>query len=345
MGMLPAGIVALFAWRAGDAMGEGVAKNYEAVASELADKIDRNVFERYGDVQAFGFNEVVQDHDQWYQRGEANKIASTMNRYVKAYGCYRLMLLVDTEGRLIAANSIDAKGNKIDSSFLYEVNFKNQGWFRDAVEGRFYQSKDGSFTGTVVEHLYEDPYVKRIFADEGLALGFTAPVRNAEGKTIAVWKNVADFAFVEQIVSDCYQTLKARNLASAEISILDDQGRLIVDFDPALRNSEAIQRDMGVLGKLNLAQSGVAAAKRVIQGESGGMIECLHSRKKTMQSVGFSPLKGALGFPGMKWNVMVRVSCAESLAGVRSLQWSVATALAGSLLAILVIASMVAQRN
>jgi methyl-accepting chemotaxis protein len=344
MGMLPASIVALFAWRAGNDMGEGVAKNYESIASEIGDKIDRNLFERYGDVQAFGYNAVVQNRDQWYQQSDDNAITATMNKYVRAYGCYRLMLLVDTDGRLIATNTVDAKGTKLDTAFLYDGNYKEQAWFRDALEGRYYQSKDGTFTGTVVEHLYEDPYVKRAYADEGLSLGFSAPVRDEEGKVIAVWKNVADFAVVEQIVSDCYQTLKARDLASAEITILDDQGRVIVDYDPTLRSSDAIHRDMSVLGKFNLAQSGVDAAQRVLQGETGALIECLHARKKIPQSVGFSPLKGALGFPGMKWNVLVRVSCAESLAGVRSLQWSVATALAGSLVAILVISSLVASR-
>jgi hypothetical protein len=39
------------------------ASNIQNLAEGIADKIDRNLFERYGDVQAFGLNTVVQNRD------------------------------------------------------------------------------------------------------------------------------------------------------------------------------------------------------------------------------------------------------------------------------------------
>ena len=74
-------------------------------AVNLADKIDRNLFERYGDVQAFGLNRIIVDRtEDWYQHDD-NAIANTMNQYVAAYGVYYLTILCDLNGKVIAVNS------------------------------------------------------------------------------------------------------------------------------------------------------------------------------------------------------------------------------------------------
>lgn len=43
------------------------AATLQNIAENIADKIDRNLFERYGDVQAFGFNTVIQNLEHWYK--------------------------------------------------------------------------------------------------------------------------------------------------------------------------------------------------------------------------------------------------------------------------------------
>ncbi|NJM92788.1 MAG: GAF domain-containing protein, partial [Rhodospirillaceae bacterium] len=55
-------------------------------------------------------------------------------------------------------------------------------------------------TGTVVDDVYVEPMFKAFFGGEGLCMGFTAPVKDAEGKTIAVWRNYADWKVVEDMV-------------------------------------------------------------------------------------------------------------------------------------------------
>ena len=42
-------------------MGEETAQGYQRTAASIGDTIDRNLFERYGDVQAFGANRAVFD--------------------------------------------------------------------------------------------------------------------------------------------------------------------------------------------------------------------------------------------------------------------------------------------
>lgn len=319
-GIVPTLLIGAIAWNAGNGMAETQVAEYKTVAAGIADKIDRNLFERYGDVQAFGLNHAVRDHDSWYVGGEDNAIVKAMNNYVDTYDIYYLTLLVDLDGKLIATNSKDADGKSIDTSDLYDNKFASQDWFRDVKNENYYSSADGSFTGTVVEHLYVDDSVKEIFNDEGLALGFTAPVRDVDGKTIAYWKNVTKFGLVEEIIQSTYADLKARNMGSAELTLLDESGNVIIDYDPSIRGTLDVVRDMAVIGKFKLTGKGVDAADELIAGKSGSKISCFHTRKQIYQCAGFSPLKGALGFPGMKWSMLIRIDDAEAVAGVHTLK-------------------------
>jgi methyl-accepting chemotaxis protein len=313
--MIPLTVMICVSWRAANNLAMSNAEEYLSVATEAADTIDRNIFERYGDVQAFGVNEVVQQKEAWGKVGEDNPIVKAMNRYIDLYDVYYLTLLVDTQGKVIAINSKDSDGREIATDKLYGSDYSQESWFKDALAGKFYGSKEGTLTGTVVEDLYVDSLVQDIYNDEGLTLGFSAPVRNAEGEIIGVWKNFAKFSLVEEIISDTYHHLQERNLASAEITLLDAKGNVLVDCDPTTSGSEKIQRDMAIIGKFNLVDKGVEAAQRVVKGEAGSITKSFHPRKQIDQCAGFAPLHGALGFPGMKWNVLVRVACTEALAG------------------------------
>jgi len=105
----PMAIVAFIGFTAARGMEEGVAKRFQVTAETISDKIDRNLFERYGDVQAFTINRIVLERYNWYTPGEKdNEISHAMNDYVKTYGIYFLTIFVDTQGDVIAVNSRDA---------------------------------------------------------------------------------------------------------------------------------------------------------------------------------------------------------------------------------------------
>ena len=187
-GVLPMTAVGLITWKASQDMETGVALRFQTTSEEIADKIDRNLFERYGDVQAFGLNEAVQSVSEWYNPSEYNTISQIMDKYVKAYGIYRLTILVDTKGDVIAVNKKDAQGNRIDSGFLYKKNFSRAPWFQALEAGRFTTKQpftapgnDGS-TGTFIEDVHIDADVKQAYpGTDGLTIGFSAPVYGEHG--------------------------------------------------------------------------------------------------------------------------------------------------------------------
>ncbi len=289
------------------------AANLQTAAQDIGDKIDRNLFERYGDVQAFGLNTILRNRELWYKQD--SPIVDAMNSYVDTYDIYYFTLLVDLDGKVIAINSKDDSGGSINTGDFYGRNFSNTEWFRNVKNGKFYTSQEGNlgenkpFTGTSILPLHQDQDVQKVYSgDDGLSIGFIAPVYDADGSVIAIWHNYAKFSLVEEIFLASYQLLKKKGLGDVELTLLDKKGNIILDYDPALgRGTEnSVKRNFDkVLFKLNLAEKGVSAAQEAVKGKVGFMY-ATHARKKIVQAAGFAHLTGALGFPGMNYSVLVR---------------------------------------
>lgn len=305
VGIVPSLVMQANGYYLGEHANDSMDKLAESVAVEIADKIDRNLFERFGDVQAFGLNTVVTDKEQWYKTGaDQNRISQAMNNYTVAYGMYYISKFVDLEGKVIAVNDVDLAGKKIDTVGIYSKNYANAQWFKDAVAGKFYTA-DGMLSGTVVEDVYIDDEVKAAYGDEGLAIGFAAPVKDAEGNVIGVWKNTARFDLVEAIVRDSYNNLEKQGYKTFDLTLLNQEGNIILRYDPAGQGSKEIKRDMSVLLKTKLDPSGLESQKIAVTTKSGH-VHGYNSETKTEEVSGLAKFSGALGFKGMPWTAVVR---------------------------------------
>ena len=84
LGLVPMAIVGVLSYyTAYQASLDLSGQRMHSMAVNMADKIDRNLFERYGDVQAFAFNPMAQ--------GTPENVTQAANFYMVAYGCYDLM--------------------------------------------------------------------------------------------------------------------------------------------------------------------------------------------------------------------------------------------------------------
>ena len=318
-GMVPMAAVGYLGASATGEMEEAAGQRVQIVASNIADKIDRNLFERYGDPQSFGLNRIVGERYHWYSK-EHNAIANAMNQYVTTSGIYYLTILVDSVGDVMAVNSTDAKGNPLDTTAIYSKKYADAPWFK-ALQAKEFTTKqpftapgNDSATGTFIEDVHVDDDVKSVYpGDDGLTLGFSAPVY-MDGDLIGYWTNRVKFSLVEEIVKTAYQELKSAGWAGSEITLFGDKGQVIVDYDPSNQGTEDMLHDFDqVLFKLNLAEKGVETAKAAVAGKTGYEM-ALHVRKDAWQMGGYTHLKGALGYPGMNWSVLVRIPQAEASA-------------------------------
>ena len=312
VGLVPA--LALFGilLSKGSDVKKALSTRVEMTAALVNDVVDRNLFERYGDVQAFGLNAAAHDPANWGNPAADNPLVHAMNGYMTGYGIYKLMLLVDTSGKVIAANSVKPDGKPLDTKALYGRDFSRAAWFRDAIAGNFLKGRNG-LTGTAVQEPAIDKTVAALYGEDGYVIPFSAPVKDGKGTVVGVWVNFADFGLVEGIVAQVYASLKKDGMANAELTVLDPKGRVIVDYDPKGQGWTTYKRNFKVIGRLNLAKKGVAAAVRAVKGESGAMV-ATHARKKIDQAAGYAHSRGAYDYPGLGWSTLVRIPVEEAFA-------------------------------
>jgi len=303
-------------------------------AIDIGDVVDRNLFERYGDVQAFGLNAAAKDNANWGVASDSNPLVSAMNGYMTGYGIYRLMLVLDMDGTVVAANSVNPTGEKLDTVSLYGKSFAGEPWFKRPLKGEFLNGANG-LTGTAVEQPSRISMIGELYGDDGYVIPFSAPVKDAGGQTIGVWVNFADFGLVEDIFASFYRGLEKQGKKSAELTLLDPKGRIIIDYDPAGQGWTEYSRNPEVIGKFNLAEN-VEIARRAVSGESGA-IHAVHARKKIEQVAGYTHTDGAYDYPGLGWSVLVRISSDEAYAAINNVHRIMLLALG---MAVLVIAGV-----
>ncbi len=348
-GFVPMAVVGLIAYNASLTIEGSVGTRFQSVAEGIADKIDRNLFERYGDVQAFGMNQVLDQKASWYRAdAEGNPIRQVMDQYVDTYDLYFLTILVDLDGRVIAVNSKDADGKPIHSQDLYEKNYRETSWFRALKAQQFTTSMPFSApgnmaaTGTYIEDLHVDPDVKAAYpGDDGLTLGFSAPVyRN--GQVVAYWSNRAKFSLVEDILRTTQQEMKSAGFLDSEVILLDKDGKTLADYDPVNTGSDQIRHDFAVLMIDNLAVRGLSAAQGAVGGKTG-FANDPHRLTGVLQTIGYTHLKGALGYPGMNWSVLMAVDQARATADAHAINRNVLIAIVVCLVILLLIGMLIGR--
>lgn len=319
-----------------DAFKESMSAKMALNARQINDVIDRNLFERYGDVQAFGLNTAAYYPGNWNSPRQDNPLVSSMNGYMTGYGIYKLMLLVSPEGKLLAVNTVNGVGRPLDTLSLYKQSFASENWFKDVKAGRYLEGTNG-LTGTTVQQPYSNQVVAKLYGDDGYVMTFAAPVTNTDGQVVAYWANFADFSLVEDIVDVFYQQLQGDGMAEAELTILDPEGNVIVDYDPSAQGITSLsdyKRNFDVIGRLNLAKKGVEPAVAAVNGEAGSMVSS-HARKQIDQASGYHRAEGAYDYPGLGWSALVRVPIEQAFSLWDSviLAMMIATALATAVIA------------
>ena len=304
LGLLPAIAVGVYGYRlSAGQLEEAAAARLEDAAITDGDIIDRNLFERYGDVQAFAANPLAQ--------GSLVERQEIVDFLTANYGIYDIMLIVGLDGRVQTVNSVDGDGNSVDTTSLVGTDMSDKEWFRVVASG------DTPPGGTYYTDVHRDSVVEQIYGDQRLTLPFTAPIFDRRGELIGVWHNEASF---ERVVGDVMrqrrQAFAAQDIASVETQVLRRDGLVVDDADPA------------AVFELNLVDAGLVAAVGATgdRGVSGFAIE-RHERTGVEQINGFAVSDGALGFDGYEWGILVRQDAREAAAPadvLRQALWLVA---------------------
>jgi len=294
LGLTPLGLIGYLAYaRSSKSLQDQAGSALELRAQNVINLIDRNLFERYGDVQAFAFNPMA--------LGTADDVTKAANFYTKSYGFYDLMIIADADGKVIAANTVTPDGQPLNTSALIGRSVRGESWFDQAISGSIKPGR--AYTSDVVE----DKWVGEVLKSRGLAMNFSAPVCDAEGKVVRVWSNRASWERLVPAILRAQRDEAKRTGSGLETQLLSRTGVLLDDADP-----QAVM-------KANLAEMGLAAAQQAITGKSGRTIET-HRRRKVDQINGFAASKGYEPYPGHGWSVLVRQDVSETNAAAVALR-------------------------
>lgn len=330
-GLAPAIVICMLSMRGLSDMKSKEESSLNSSAVTLMSRIERNLFERYGDAQAFGLNTRFHDKSLWYTKDRDNPLSNLMNQILTTYATiYYQTVVVDTNGRLVAVNTKDDTGKDVDTSRFVNRDFSKEEWFQKVSKGEFLSNKEGTITGTWVDDVYRDQDIAEVYGGDGLSIGFSAAIKDSNGRVIGFWHNWAKLALVEDIFNEGVGELKNSGYKSIEATLINKSGSVLAEYDSA----KGFSKDPASILKLNLVEKGVDAAIQATKGKSGAM-ESLHARKKILQIAGYTHSKGALGYPGLGWSTLVRVPSTEVLAVSNQFQtrmWWTLTLTAGLVL-------------
>lgn len=279
-------------------------KSYAENASTLSKQIAAQFYERYGDIQAFAQNTVLETKNE-------SAIKKTFDEYVRLYGIYDLILFVGMDGKLISANSKTTLNEVIQYQRLKDYNYKNEPWFQSALAEKWTADTSKGFDATFVEDALMDPMIELATGRKDIGSSFTALVKNSQGEKIGIITNRAHFKWVETEFQLVYQSLQNHGFSKSEIQLLNKDGDIIVDFDPTRDGNTDIHRNFeNILFKLNLVKGGVSAAIEANSGKKG-FGETYHLRKKIMQLSGWTPIKEQKFIDSISWSLLLRTPSDE----------------------------------
>jgi len=287
--MVPMTIVGVQAYRISyNALHQQSGDRMKAMAVDLVNKIDRNLFERYGDVQAFAFNPMAQESPE--------KMTAAADFYTQAYGCYDLMIITDADGKIVACNTVDYQGKAIDSKQFIGKTVKGEDWYEQCVGGRVQAGQ--SFVGDAKV----DADSAQVCHNNGVTVNFSAPIRNAEGKVVGVWSNRASVErTVSEITVDLEETMKAGGL-TCSAQVLTKAGLVLDDSDPK------------TVLTTNRIEEGLQSARLASEGKTG-FLEETNVSTNVSQINGYTVQKGYGSFPGSGWIVLTGADSNQALGG------------------------------
>jgi len=294
VGLIPTAICGYLAYsRSATALLDNSGARMKASAVATLDKIDRALFERSGDVQAFAFNPQA--------RGTAAEMANACDFYCRAYGCYDLLLIADKDGKIVAVNSVDYLGQPLDTKKLIGRSVKGEPWFEDIASGKI--GRGETFCGD----LGEDKLAAEILRNRGLAINFSAPIFDEKGELVGVWSNRASW---KRAVADIVVALREDFKSVNENIICQLMSRTGLLLDDA---------DADAVLKINLVDRGLEAAKRASNGEAGYNLE-ENVRTNRLQVNGFAQSKGFESYKGHGWLMLARQEYSDATVAATSLR-------------------------
>lgn len=288
---------------------ERIGQTMRIQAVSLIDQIDRMLFERYRNVQNWSEEDMMLDI---LNDDPETRISNFLTTLKKQYGFYADIVCTDNSGKVIAASNPELIGKSA----------REELWFKKALSG---EMRAGVETGAQIFQGYSVVFAAPVYtqtiltqvksaADAGSKRGnmveaLEAWKPNTLG-TIAAWLNWSELVDFVNSVSIQEGQKQSRNAYA-----------MLINRD-GLALSQPFFEEKPVMFRDNFVKSGMRAAQKASQGESGYSIETGHFG--TPDFIGYAPSSGYRDFKGFGWSVLVFQNAAEVLSPIRAIKFHTA---------------------
>lgn len=165
------------------------------LAQDLIDKLDRNLFERNCDVQAWATFDIIKNAIIFESNDAVEQACEQLQKLVDIYVVYSESVLLDRDGKVIAC----AKDRS-----LIGKNFSNEEWFRPTVQGQVF-----------VTDAHESKVIDRN------SVNYCAPVMSDENEVIGVLANFFNWDFALEMISSAgYQSSTSAVIVNAKTKVI-----------------------------------------------------------------------------------------------------------------------------
>jgi len=295
VGLLPLAVTALIAnSSASGSLREAAGNRAGQAAFNAVDKLDRNLFERYGDVQAFAQSDPAKSMDP-------ARLKVWMDAMMATYTpIYRVMVVADRRGRVIAANTVDLEGKPLRTAPLLGRDVSGEAWFRTTAGGKLDAGE------TLVEDLHRDTLMEAVHGDgpNAYAMSFSYPIRDDAGRIVGVWSNRFNWDVATGILDAELAQAKAQGQSAARFLLLNRAGVVLGGGAP----DDVLRRDLSGHPVVRRALAPKAQGNELAQGPDGAE-----------DVMGWYRSRGFGLYPGIGWSLVASEPTSDALADSASL--------------------------
>lgn len=207
------------------------------VAYDTIDKIDRNLFERNCDAQAWaGFDKVKRCFDET-RKNRVEEACGLLKKLVDIYEVYMELLVLDTEGVILASGV---------NPGCIGANMSDRTWFRDAKVANAISVSDLYLSSIGNQH----------------TIAYTCPIFGEEGEILGYFSTRFNWNYIYDIIDS------ARIGEKGELWIVNKEGYVI-----ACKSRQGIlKEDLGHLDAVKRAVSGEEYGFLLEDGDNGDSV-------------------------------------------------------------------------
>jgi methyl-accepting chemotaxis protein len=279
------------------------------ISGGITEEISAQLYERYGDVQAFATNYAL-------QIGDAEEAAKSLDQYVKLYGVYDLILITKLDGTYFSSNQNDSKGKPIEWKRLKGANFSQEAWFKPTLERQWTKDERSGYDGSYVGEPENSSILEKLTGSKKWTVTFSTLINDENGKAKYLLTNYSNSTWVSEAFSNAVRTARAQNYSHVDFALIGPQGKVYYSYH-GLADSE--KEDSRIEADINAYELLKGTAPELGTKAGDLILNARSLNREDPHVLGYETFENTKANRSLGWKVLTFVDQSEATATVSKL--------------------------